>query len=301
MTTLTGSTAQTLAGTVSPPTFPVVIAGAIAQFGILASVWLQYTPLGQCASERTASACLREPWSRQVLLTLAIGSLMWLWSLRTIRKTGVSDPSLVDRVWSVLPWLYTWHLYLSSPTPRLLLMAVLSTAWGVRLTANFAIKGGFSGGEDYRWQEIRSWPGFEHGWYAPACTAHSLARPSLSRSHRLNLPCARVRQGGLQPTLHLRFPAACHPRLCLARRSRPRHQLNRSTQPSRRGRDRSVCGSRAGRGGGGQADVRIPDREISSQARWRAPWRVRARLRAYWAVGLLPPPKLCASLEVEPA
>ena len=85
MTTLTGSTAQTLAGTVSPPTFPVVIAGAIAQFGILASVWLQYTPLGQCASERTASACLREPWSRQVLLTLATATLR---GVRAIRQVG---------------------------------------------------------------------------------------------------------------------------------------------------------------------------------------------------------------------
>ena len=33
-------------------------------------------------------------------------------------------------LWSVLPWLYAWHLYLSSPTPRLLLMALLSTVWG---------------------------------------------------------------------------------------------------------------------------------------------------------------------------
>ena len=182
MTTLTGSTAQTLAGTVSPPTFPVVIAGAVAQFAVLTAVWLRHTPLGHCASQPSASACLHEPWSRQVLLTLAIGSLMWLWSLRTIGSTGRSDPSLVDRVWSVLPWMYTWHLYLSSPTPRLLLMAVLSTAWGARLTANFAIKGGFSGGEDYRWQEIRSWPGFARGWCAPACTLSldSFARLSLS-------------------------------------------------------------------------------------------------------------------------
>ena len=34
----------------------------------------------------------------------------------------------------------------------------------MRLTANFAYKGGFSGGEDYRWVEIRSWPGFDKGW-----------------------------------------------------------------------------------------------------------------------------------------
>ena len=36
-------------------------------------------------------------------------------------------------------------------------MTLLVTAWGARLTYNFYIKGGFSGGEDYRWAEIRSW------------------------------------------------------------------------------------------------------------------------------------------------
>jgi hypothetical protein len=28
-----------------------------------------------------------------------------------------SDPSLVDRMWSVLPALYVWHLLLSAPDP----------------------------------------------------------------------------------------------------------------------------------------------------------------------------------------
>ena len=36
-------------------------------------------------------------------------------------------------------------------------MAALSTAWGWRLTYNFYVKGGFSGGEDYRWAVIRTW------------------------------------------------------------------------------------------------------------------------------------------------
>jgi steroid 5-alpha reductase family enzyme len=41
---------------------------------------------------------------------------------------------------------------------------VCTTIWGARLTTNFYLKGGFSGGEDYRWAEIRSWPGFSRGW-----------------------------------------------------------------------------------------------------------------------------------------
>lgn len=36
-------------------------------------------------------------------------------------------------------------------------MAICSTVWGVRLTANFVVKGGFSGGEDYRWVVVRKW------------------------------------------------------------------------------------------------------------------------------------------------
>ena len=41
--------------------------------------------------------------------------------------------------------------------PRLVLMAVLVTLWGIRLTLNFARKGGYRpGGEDYRWAVLRA-------------------------------------------------------------------------------------------------------------------------------------------------
>ena len=52
---------------------------------------------------------------------------------------------------------YAWHMFLSAETanmtnnPRLCVMVILISAWGIRLTYNFYIKGGFSGGEDYRW------------------------------------------------------------------------------------------------------------------------------------------------------
>ncbi len=36
------------------------------------------------------------------------------------------------------------------------MMAILVTAWGVRLTFNFARKGGYTGVEDYRWAVLRS-------------------------------------------------------------------------------------------------------------------------------------------------
>lgn len=61
----------------------------------------------------------------------------------------------MDKLWSLLPIAYAWHFAthdLVSGTaaaldPRLLLLAVLITVWGVRLTYNFARKGG------YRWQD----------------------------------------------------------------------------------------------------------------------------------------------------
>jgi steroid 5-alpha reductase family enzyme len=166
MTSLTGKTEQTLKGTVSPPTLAAALGGSVAQFGILAYVWINATSLGDCVTKRTYDACLDDPWSRQVIGTLSIGTLLWLYSLRTLPSQGRSYPSIVDRIWSILPWLYSWHLYLSSPTPRGLIMALLSSVWGVRLTYNFFVKGGFSGGEDYRWEEIRTWPGFKSGWEA---------------------------------------------------------------------------------------------------------------------------------------
>ena len=65
-------------------------------------------------------------------------------------SAGTSDPSIVDRLWSILPVVYVWHMLLSSEgpplgNPRLLVMAVLVTLWGSRLTFNFWLKGGFSG------------------------------------------------------------------------------------------------------------------------------------------------------------
>ena len=162
MTSKTGSTQATLKGTGNPPTIYAALFGAVVQLTVVLGVWVRYTSFGSCITD--PSGCLSDPWARQVALTLLMCTFLWLYSLRTIPRTGTSDPSIVDRLWSILPWLYVWHFYFSAPSPRLLLMAVLSTVWGVRLTANFALKGGFSGGEDYRWAEIRSWPGFDRGF-----------------------------------------------------------------------------------------------------------------------------------------
>jgi steroid 5-alpha reductase family enzyme len=74
-----------------------------------------------------------------------------------------NDFSWVDRIWPVLPVAYAlhflYHQHLCSqlpPSTRQIVMAALTTLWGLRLQYNFFRKGGFSsGGEDYRWKYIR--------------------------------------------------------------------------------------------------------------------------------------------------
>lgn len=69
--------------------------------------------------------------------------------------------SQVDKFWSILPVIYVWIVAAYSGfTPRLLIMAILVTLWGIRLTANFALKGAYhwkfwTGVEDYRWHVLR--------------------------------------------------------------------------------------------------------------------------------------------------
>lgn len=78
--------------------------------------------------------------------------------------------SQVDKLWSVIPIVYVWvTAWRGGFEDRLLLMAVLVTIWGVRLTYNFARRGGYSwkfweGEEDYRWAVLRAKPEFQAPW-----------------------------------------------------------------------------------------------------------------------------------------
>jgi steroid 5-alpha reductase family enzyme len=67
------------------------------------------------------------------------------------------DTSWVDRLWSILPAVYLiiFAAHNRFDSARLDVMAALVTLWGVRLTFNFARKGGYLGVEDYRWQVLR--------------------------------------------------------------------------------------------------------------------------------------------------
>ena len=49
--------------------------------------------------------------------------------------------SQVDKLWSVIPIVYAWvAAAYGDYSPRLVLMSALVTLWGIRLTANFALK-----------------------------------------------------------------------------------------------------------------------------------------------------------------
>ncbi len=76
--------------------------------------------------------------------------------------------SQVDKLWSIVPIWYTWHMtVLGGMNDRMILMSVLVTIWGIRLTYNFARRGAYvlkfwEGEEDYRWEELRKRPGFSN-------------------------------------------------------------------------------------------------------------------------------------------
>jgi steroid 5-alpha reductase family enzyme len=86
-------------------------------------------------------------------ILIGICAVTWVLSLIT------REHSWVDRIWSVIPVVYVWVFAAAAGLGdgRLTLMAGLVTLWGIRLTFNFARKGGYArGGEDYRWKYLRA-------------------------------------------------------------------------------------------------------------------------------------------------
>ena len=81
-----------------------------------------------------------------------------------------NNNSQVDKLWSIVPIVYVWVIAAyGNYSPRLVLMGVLVTLWGMRLTTNFALKGAYqwrfwAGEEDYRWKVLRQKPEFSPRW-----------------------------------------------------------------------------------------------------------------------------------------
>ncbi|KAA8894243.1 hypothetical protein FN846DRAFT_975146 [Sphaerosporella brunnea] len=87
--------------------------------------------------------------------------------------------SQVDRLWSILPAVYTGHFALWShlhgiESERVDTLAMLVALWSARLTFNYWRKGGYQiGAEDYRWEVLREripagivWTIFDLGFVA---------------------------------------------------------------------------------------------------------------------------------------
>ena len=100
------------------------------------------------------------------LLVVMLGA----WAVCFLLGEWTGNVSQVDKLWSVLPIVYAWIVAAHADfSPRILLMAVLVTAWGARLTYNFSRHGAYrlkfwQGNEDYRWRVLREKPEFRPAW-----------------------------------------------------------------------------------------------------------------------------------------
>ena len=105
----------------------------------------------------------------QALKTLAIIALISIVYCFIVGEI-TSNNSQVDKLWSILPIAYVWIVAgYGDFTPRLVIMALLVSFWGIRLTTNFALKGAYqwkfwTGEEDYRWKYLRERPEFQARW-----------------------------------------------------------------------------------------------------------------------------------------
>jgi steroid 5-alpha reductase family enzyme len=96
--------------------------------------------------------------------------LLGSWATCFVLGEWTGNVSQVDRLWSLLPIAYAWVVAgRDDHSPRLLLMVLLVTAWGLRLTWNFSRHGGYRlkfwrAHEDYRWQILRAKPEFRPRW-----------------------------------------------------------------------------------------------------------------------------------------
>lgn len=102
----------------------------------------------------------------KILLTISGCSALYCFVVGEL--TG--NNSQMDKLWSLLPIVYTWVIAVrGGMNARLVVMAVLATLWGARLTFNFARKGAYKlkfweGEEDYRWSVLRARKEFQPHW-----------------------------------------------------------------------------------------------------------------------------------------
>jgi steroid 5-alpha reductase family enzyme len=91
------------------------------------------------------------------LIMLSVAALCFVVSELT------QNYSQVDKLWSLMPVIYSFVTRAYFPSLRVWIMSILVTAWGLRLSYNFSRKGGYNiipwrGVEDYRWKILREKP-----------------------------------------------------------------------------------------------------------------------------------------------
>ena len=102
------------------------------------------------------------------LVLLIIMGSSWLYCFVVGELTR--NNSQMDKLWSILPIAYTWVVAgMGNWNIRLIIMAILATLWGARLTFNFGRKGAYKlkfweGEEDYRWKVLREKKEFQPRW-----------------------------------------------------------------------------------------------------------------------------------------
>ena len=121
MTSALGSTAMKYTATKNPPAFHEAMLGSAIQLSVLGYLWVQHTSAAACLT--SPLACLSDlgaadPWGRQVALTVCLCTFFWIYSVLNRTAAGGSDPSIVDRLWSILPEAYTLHWFVARPSRR---------------------------------------------------------------------------------------------------------------------------------------------------------------------------------------
>ena len=107
---------------------------------------------------------------QMTIIWTVVTSYIILAGLSFVVSTITNNYSQVDKLWSIAPIIYAWQIaYLASWESRIVLIAILITIWGARLTYNFGRRGGYSwkfweGDEDYRWAVLRAKPEFQAPW-----------------------------------------------------------------------------------------------------------------------------------------
>ncbi len=132
--------------------------------GTVVSSAVVLTLIALCAVFSDYSLSENQKSTMNILLVICSCSIIYCFTVGEISRNF----SQMDKLWSLLPIAYSWITALrGGMKTRLVVYALIVTAWGIRLTVNFARKGAYNikfwtGVEDYRWAVVRAKPFFRN-------------------------------------------------------------------------------------------------------------------------------------------